>query len=578
MNLSQWDVRPAFGMEHLLRGLLMWFAAVVVFAAACEPRAEGMGEANANATSGRPLGNARIVDPKEARRNDPFAVLHDKPMSENETLVPQLMASANVLPPQYLYELSRRLWSSDKAAAMEWFAVGMARARYDALRCTDKTARQGILYLPMIAEDLIKGTEQDRKTFGEAGKRALARPDLFVDAVSPMWICMHGMSAINSAIQGRKMAESDWLVPPAEWMALRENVRKDLARYFDEQGKPQDDPAPMSKTPYPRVTLPGRIAGGYAWVDGERLVAATAEAGPDGKQVARLSVWKPDGSREEVGSPNGIWCAGNGVIAWQTGGEKLESKAERLTFNVGLPGGWTSQSIELRRPFLNAGMAQGFSQSWNLPANPVRQSPFDCHWETNETLSGPKFATQWIPLLPGHGAIQFEPPVNTSLAKKAAWIRKDGEIVRLPLDERALTLESFRYFAWKNAYFVAPVWSRFRQEGSPPSCVPAAWIYPGEGRVEEVCIPFDSANQSNAVLFSPSRAGWLRVASTRNTPHGQRPGGLYLVKPNGQTEKLAETQMDSWNISPDGCRVAFRHRKSDAGQYELDILDLCRSK
>ncbi|WP_148290768.1 hypothetical protein [Sulfuricella denitrificans] len=576
MSLNQRNVGPASSMELLLRWLLMCFAAVAMLAAACESRAE---EANTNATSSHPLlGNARIVDPKEARRNDPFATLHDKPMSENEALIPQLIASANVLPPQYLYELSRRLWPADKTAAMEWLAVGMARARYDALRCTDKTARQGILYLPMIAEEVVKGTEQDRKAFGEAGKRALARSDLFVDTVSPMWICMHGMSAINSAIQGRKMAESDWLAPAAEWTALRENVRKDLASYFDEQGKPQDDPIPMSKTPYPRVTLPWRITGGYAWLDGEHLVAATTETGPAGKQAARLAVWKLDGSKEEIGAPNGIWCAGNGVIAWQTESEKLVSKAERLTFNVGLPGAWTSQSMELRRPFLNAGMAQGFSQSWNLPANPARQSPFDCHWETNESLSGTKFATQWFPLLSGHGAIQFEPPVNTSLARKAAWVRKDGETVRLPVDERALTLESFRYFAWKKAYFVAPLWSRFRQESGPPACVPAAWIYPAEGRVEEVCVPFDTANQSNAVLFSPSRAGWLRMASARITAHGQKPGGLYLVKPNGQTEKLAETQMDSWNVSPDGCRVAFRHRKSDTGPYELDILDLCRAK
>lgn len=575
MNLEH---RYVGGLAQPLRWLWMCIVAGMVLGVAGELRAEGFGEANPAAAGGHPLGNVRIVDPKEARRNDPFAVMHDKPMSENETLVPQLIASANTLPPQYLYELSRRLWPTDKAAAMEWLAVGMARARYDAMRCTDKTARQGILFLPMIADEVVKGTEQDRKAFGEAGKRALERPDLFVDAVSPMWICMHGMGVINAAIQGRKLAETDWLAPASEWPALRENVRKDLARYFDEQGKPQDDPVPMSKTPYPHVTLPGRIAGGYAWLDGERLVAATSEAGPDGKPATRLAVWKPDGSREEVGSPSGIWCAGNGVIAWQTASERLESKAEQLTFNVGQPGSWTTLSMELKRPFLNAGMAQGFSQSWNLPANPARQSPFDCHWETNEALSGPKFATQWFPLLPGHGAIQFEPPANRSLAGMVAWVRKDGERVRLPVDGRGLTLESFRYFSWKKAYFVAPVWSRFRQEGAPPACVPAAWLYPAEGRVEEVCVPFDTANQSNAVLFSPSRAGWLRMASARITAHGQKPGGLYLAKPNGQTEKLIESQMDSWNVSPDGCRVAFRHRKSDTGPNDLDILNLCRSK
>lgn len=521
------------------------------------------------------LDNVRIMDAKEARRNDPFTMLHDKPTSENGKIIPQLVANSNVLPPPYLYELSRRLWPTDKSASMEWLAIGMARARYDALRCADKTARQGIQFLPMIAPDVIKGLEQDRKAFGEAGKHALTKSDLFVDAVSPMWICMHGMGAINSALQGKKLAESEWLVPASEWAALREGVYKDLSRYFDEQEKPQDDPIPMSKTRYPRITLTGRPADGYAWFNDRQLVATTMEADLDSKPVRRLAIWGVDGSRQDVGTPSGMWCAGNGVIAWQTAAEKLENKAERLTFAVGKPGAWTTQNIELKRSFLNAVMAQGFSQSWSRPANALRQSPFDCRWETNETLSGPGYTTQWIPLLPGHGAIQFDPPTNVSLSGKASWVSKNGETFQLPLEGRALSLESFRYVSWKNGYFVAPVWSRFRYEGAPPACVPAAWIYPIESRIEEVCVPFDPANQSNAVMFSPSRAGWLRATSARNTPHGPKPGGLYLVRPDGKTEKLVETLIDSWNVSPDGCRVAFRHRDSDSGPYELDILTLC---
>src|SRR5215831_18989718 len=180
--------------------------------------------------------NVKLLDEKEATRKDPFAAIHDKPSSENPTLIPQLMAAANRLPPQYLYELSRRLWETDKHAAMEWFVVGKARALYDAQRCVDTTARQGIQILPMIAPDVMKGIEADRKAYGDAGLRALARPDIFLDTESPVWICSHGMGAVMSGIQNKPMKESDWLRPPAEWEGIKNELRKELTQYFIEQG------------------------------------------------------------------------------------------------------------------------------------------------------------------------------------------------------------------------------------------------------------------------------------------------------------------------------------------------------
>ena len=120
-------------------------------------------------------GNVHIPDANETRGNDPFSILHGKPLSENTVLVQQLSANANVLTPQYIYELARRLWTNDRPKAMEWLAVGMARARYDALRCIDKSAQQGIAFLPAIAPDVVAGTKEDRKGFSEAGRRALGK-------------------------------------------------------------------------------------------------------------------------------------------------------------------------------------------------------------------------------------------------------------------------------------------------------------------------------------------------------------------------------------------------------------------
>lgn len=535
-----------------------------------------LGFADSSDRSNAGLGNFKVLDANEARRNDPFAVLHDKPLSESPDLIPRLLATTNVLPPPYLYELARRLWPTDKASAMEWFAVGMARARYDALRCADTTSRQGIMYLPAIAPEVSKGIESDRKLFGEAGTKALARSDLFVDSISPMWICMHGMGAITSAIQGKKLTERDWLRSPSEWEGIRQEVRKDLSKYFDEQGRPQDDPIPMTTSVFPRRTLLSPFAAAYGWLDNEHLVTARNEKNSEGKSVKRLVIFSADGKQEEVASTVGMWCAGQGEITYQTAIEKLEDKLQRITLAVGLPGKWSSETLELRYPFLNNFGAQGFGQLWSLPSNATRQSPFDCHWETSEGLSGTKNANQWFPLLPGHGAILFE---SNQENQNVQWITAKGEAVILPIDRSRISLESFRYLGWKNAYFVSQTWSRFtHKEKTLPRCVPAAYLYPKDGRVEEVCAPFDPENTSNAVMFVPSQAGWLRAGGYRNTAHGMKTGGLYLIRPSGKAEKLLDSNIDTWNLSPNGCRIAIGHRPADGSPTLLDVIELCAEK
>ena len=93
--------------------------------------------------------------------------------------------------------------------------------------------------------------------------------------------------------------------------------------------------------------------------------------------------------------------------------------------------------------------------------------------------------------------------------------------------------------------------------------------------MEEVCVPFDINSTHNGAMFVPTRAGWLRAGGHRNTPHGLKPGGLYLTRPGGRTEKLVEVDINSWDMSPDGCKVAFGYRESGKFEETIEILDLC---
>lgn len=518
-----------------------------------------------------PLENFKIIDSKEARSNDPFSVLHDKPMSENKALIPQLKSTANELPPHYLYELARRLWPTDKAAALEWLAVGMARARYDALRCVDRTHVGAISVLPSIAPDVVKGAQADRAAFGEAGLRALARPDLFVDSVSPSWICNHGIATMN-AIQGKPTNEQELIRPQSEWEGLRMEVRKDLPHYFSEQDEPQDDPIPMTTARFPRTSMPGTMVAPYGWLDSERLVAEISEKDAGGKTVKRVVMFDRHGKQSDVAATNGMWCAGNGTVTYQTGTEVLPDKSQRIALASGMPEKWSPLTLDLRYPFLDIFGPQDFGGGWSLPSNAIRQSPFDCRWVTDEILSGPNNANQWFPLLKGDGSILFETDSGRRLVR---WIDAKGKSTVLPVDADRISLSSFRYLGWENSYFVAETWSRFsRKEKELSYCVPGAKIYPKDGRVEEVCAPFDMANTANAVMFHPTKIGWLRGTVYRNTPHGVKTGGIYLIRPNGKVEKLVDGQLENWSVSPDGCRTAFALRPSE-GRGWLEVIDLC---
>lgn len=523
------------------------------------------------------LGNLKVIDSKEARKNDPFMIIHDKPLEENSTVIPLLRSNAKALTPPYLFELARRLWITDKSSAMEWFALGMARSRYDALRCVDKTSHQGILYLPAIAPDVREGIESERKAFSEAGLKALNRPDLFVDSVSPMWICMHGMGMINSAIQGKQLTEKDWLRPSSEWDGIKQEVKNDLKKYFEEQGRPQDDPIPMTTSLFPIQNIfqsSPRITIGisdFNWLDDQHLVIARNEKNEQGKFDKHLVIVSSSGEQTDFAklAGNDRWCVGREKITYQTNIKKLDEKLSRVTFNVGTPEKWSSEIQDLPSYNPQIDQRQSFSGINLFSRFKTTQSPFDCQWVTNEALSA-NIKDNWFSLLPDHGTILMEGEGE----RNVVWINTKGEKIVLPVDNKksALGRNSFRYLDWQGAYFVAEGYSRFFYKDRPtPECIAAAYIYPKDGRVEKSCIPFDKETTSDQVKYTPSRIGLLRFTTQRNTPHGLKNGGVYLIRPGGKTEKILDSEVDSWNVSPTGCRLAIRHQ----GLSRLDVIDLC---
>ena len=520
-----------------------------------------------------PITNYRTTDTVLAKQAQKLAALTQRPVSENASVVLSIAAHSNELEPAFLYEMARRLWDMGRIDdALEWFAIAGMRARYDAFRCTDATARQGILMLPSMAANVQAGIEQYRTEFGAAGLRALTRPNLFLDSVSPWWICVHGMAAVRSAMEHRPLKEAEWLTPQSEWPALRENLRQMFATYFAEQGKPQDDPIPMAKTPY-KISEIGRAEyGSFAWLDENSLVIGKTVR-QSGLIQNSLKLWRRDGKSREIARVVGPWCAGGGVVSWALGYQGNGENRRSQLFVRGMPNKLKEFTVEFEGRVRYAELVHGAS-GWSSSTDPIRQSPFDCRWVRSERLSAPKKEADWIPLLPGHGFLAFSTLAGQPAERLLYYPEETGSPVELPIPTKNVRPDSVRYFKFRDAYFISPLLLPLKTGEQRPSCISVWWFEPRRARIEDTCMPTDALSRQ-FTTYSPSRVGMLRAIPSRRTPHGDKPGGIYLQSPDGHTEKIYEGIARGVSVSPDGCAVAVQCDIPQRGVRTMSVIELC---
>ena len=145
--------------------------------------------------------------------------LHLRPLSESPLILPDIKAKIKALPPPYLYELARRTFDIDKREAFVWFLTSYLRAAYDASKCTDRTAGQGILQLPNLAPPVSRALFADKAYAKKIMKEALERERAFPEDSNPSWVCFHGIKAMVAAMQKRQFV--DWTIPQSQWPTKR---------------------------------------------------------------------------------------------------------------------------------------------------------------------------------------------------------------------------------------------------------------------------------------------------------------------------------------------------------------------
>ena len=150
------------------------------------------------------------------------------PADKDAEVIDKLQKDIDVNPPAYIYELVRRLCPSDPQRAMYLFAVAGSRMRYDAFRCVDESALEGIsttlMSLPMPD---CKALANDKLIMAQLRKSRDSK-ELFTSKASPWWMCSHGMEAMGAALDKKSLQTSDWLKPESEWPAIRQTILGDL--------------------------------------------------------------------------------------------------------------------------------------------------------------------------------------------------------------------------------------------------------------------------------------------------------------------------------------------------------------
>ena len=83
--------------------------------------------------------------PESAGYTKAFRMVAIQPASQDERIILSTVQNIKTAYPTYIYELARRLFRYAQNDAAAWLVTADIRAQYDALRCTDASARQGII-------------------------------------------------------------------------------------------------------------------------------------------------------------------------------------------------------------------------------------------------------------------------------------------------------------------------------------------------------------------------------------------------------------------------------------------------
>jgi len=198
--------------------------ALVLAVASATPAGAQSNETPTPAAPSDDLAKFLHVNTDTAAQMASYTAIARQPPTANEVVIPWLRDNADRLQPMFLFELARRLFPDDRETALDWYAIALVRARYDAERCSDPAAGSGVGALAWRAEPIPSYLRDDPKALPAAFARIHQRDDVLVDAISPIWICVRAVSAYGKVLNGQASHSTGWVKPDSEWPGIRDKL------------------------------------------------------------------------------------------------------------------------------------------------------------------------------------------------------------------------------------------------------------------------------------------------------------------------------------------------------------------
>jgi len=168
-----------------------------------------------------------------------MGVMRGESELRDREIAEQLYNSRDTIPAAYLFEAARRYASFDPDQAVYVFFLARARTLYDAMRCLDSTATNGVALVSDMAGGEVAAfmnISDDGMAFENVTRMQAALDRLqengeaFTGGFSPWWICSASDSVFFAAVNEASMPENEWLKQRNIWPSSQGIVTRNIER------------------------------------------------------------------------------------------------------------------------------------------------------------------------------------------------------------------------------------------------------------------------------------------------------------------------------------------------------------
>jgi hypothetical protein len=180
----------------------------------------------------QPRGQFAQIDTRLA--NETIEVLENGNAEQQQRTIQRIKERPQNFAPPVFYVLSNVLFQrGEKDEAAFWYYAGQLRARFDANRCADVTARQAVRELNQrFGSAINQYASQDLPKLEALIPRVMEWDRRTPHRYDHRWINLHGMDAVRSGLDARSTPVTVLSAPEDEWEKIAEKTREDYLNGF----------------------------------------------------------------------------------------------------------------------------------------------------------------------------------------------------------------------------------------------------------------------------------------------------------------------------------------------------------